>query len=189
MQRFSGGFLRGIITLIMPKSDLFSSSGYRRIFSNNGQVLVEAIVAISLLTVGFLAVFSLLGRSLSLNRATVQSYIATYLAAEGIEVARNIVDTNGIQKRAWNDGFGNDDYETEYNSNSFTQNQGRFLSYDPSTRLYSYGGPIQTPFKRVIRINLIGADEIRVNSIVTWTGVGGGNFQVNLEDHFMNWRI
>ncbi len=173
----------------MPKDNLFSSSGCHRIFSNSGQVLVEAIVAISLLTVGFLAIFALLGRSLSLNRATVQSYTATYLAAEGIEIARNIVDTNGIQKKAWNDGFGNNDYEMEYNSNSLTQNQGRFLAYDPSAHLYSYGGSIQTPFKRVVRINLVGSDEIRVNSIVTWTSIGGGNFQVNLEDHFMNWRI
>ncbi|MDP2741592.1 MAG: hypothetical protein Q8O66_02835 [bacterium] len=173
----------------MYKSNLFSSSVCRRIFSNSGQVLVEAIVAISLLTVGFLAIFSLLGRSLALNRATVQSYTATYLAAEGIEIARNIVDTNGIQKRAWNDSFGNNDYEMEYNSNSFTQNQGRFLAYDPSTHLYSYAGPIQTPFKRVVRISLIGSEEIKVNSIVTWVGIGGGSFQVNLEDHFMNWRI
>ncbi len=173
----------------MPKASLFSFTGRRCVFSNSGQVLVEAIVAISLLTVGFLAIFSLLGRSLSINRATVQSYTATYLAAEGIEIARNIVDTNGIQKRAWNDGFRNNDYEVIYNSNSFAPNQGRFLTYDSSTHLYSYGGLIQTPFKRVVRISLIGSEEIKVNSIITWTGVGGGNFQVNLEDHFMNWRI
>ncbi|OGZ00806.1 MAG: hypothetical protein A3B13_00495 [Candidatus Liptonbacteria bacterium RIFCSPLOWO2_01_FULL_45_15] len=153
-----------------------------------GQVLIEALIALSFLTVGFLAAFSLLGRSLSTNRASAQSYAATYLAAEGIEVARNIVDGNGIQGVAWNNGFANGDYEIEYNSLSMTQNQERFLTYDPSTNIYGYGGSVQTPFKRAIRITLVGSDEIKVNSIISWIGLGGGDSRVDLEDHFMNWR-
>lgn len=154
-----------------------------------GQVLIEALVAISLLTIGFLSAFALLGRSLSTNRASAQSYTATYLAAEGIEIARNIVDGNGIQGIAWNSGFADGDYEVVYNDFSMApQNQPRFLTYGTSTNAYSYDGSFQTPFKRIIRIALVGSDEIKINSIVSWTGAGGGNFRVDLEDHFMNWR-
>ena len=150
--------------------------------------MVEALVALSFLTVGFLGAFSLLGRSLSVNRSSAESYTATYLAAEGIEIARNIVDGNGIQKIAWNNGFSNGDYEVEYDSTSMTPSQGRFLTYNPSTNIYGYGGSDQTPFRRTVRIALVGSDEIKVNSIVSWTGIGGGDSTVDLEDHFMNWR-
>lgn len=160
-----------------------------KVNDKSGQALIEALVAIGFMIVGFLAIFSLLSRSLSLNRSSAESYTAAYLAAEGIEVARNIVDANGIQKKAWSDGFSSGDYEIQYDSTSFTSNQNRFIFYNPSTNLYSYGGQIQTPFKRLIRIRMISAAEIRVNSIVSWTSLGGGSPQINVEDHFMNWRI
>lgn len=155
----------------------------------NGQVLIEALIAISFLTVGFLAIFSLLARSLALSRSSAESYTAVYLASEGIEVARNMVDGNAIQKKAWNNGFAAGDYEVEYNSVSFLPDQGRFIAYDPSSHLYKYDGLIQTPFKRLIRIKLVGPDEIKINSLVSWIGAGGGDFNINLENHFMNWRI
>ncbi len=59
-----------------------------------GQTIIEAILAISVLTFGLLSVLSLLNRSLSLNRVIADNYRATYLAAEGIEIARNLVDYN-----------------------------------------------------------------------------------------------
>ncbi len=156
--------------------------------SRSGQLLVESLIAVSLLVIGLFGIFSLLSRSLSLNRLAADSYVATYLAAEGIEVARNILDANAIQKKAWNDGFSNGDYEVEYNSVSLTPNQDRFLAFSPTTDLYSYSGNLKTRFKRVVRIFLVSSNEIRVNSIVNWTTLGSGSYQVNLEDHFMNWR-
>lgn len=160
-----------------------SASSARR-----GQLLVECLIAVSLLTVGFLGLFALLNRSLSLNRLIADNYVATYLSAEGIEVARNIFDANTIQKLPWNSGFlPSGDYEVEYNSNSLVSNQNRFLMFDPATHLYSYNGTRQTNFKRLIRVS-VGTNEIKVNSLVSWTTLGGGSFQVNLEDHFMNSR-
>lgn len=185
----------------MPRNnsiDKFYSLFRRRVFSTpmadlplvgkKGQVLVEALVALSILTIGFLSAFALLGRSLSANRASAQSYTATYLAAEGIEVARNIVDGNGIQGIAWNSGFADGDYEVEYNSFSMTRDRGRFLTYGTSTNTYGYDSSIQTPFKRTIKVVLVGSDEIKINSVVSWVGLGGGSFNVDLENHFMNWR-
>lgn len=156
--------------------------------SRNGQLLIESLIATSLLIVGFLGIFSLLSRSLSLNRVAADNYTATYLAAEGIEVARNIVDANAIQKKSWNAGFANGDYEVGYNAVSLTPNQGRFLDFDSGNNTYSYTGATQTNFKRVLKIFLVSPNEIRVNAIVSWTTLGGGSYQINLEDHFLNWR-
>ena len=54
---------------------------------SSGQVLIEAMVAISIVTVGLLGIFSVLSRSLSLNRTVADNYVAANLAAEGIEIS------------------------------------------------------------------------------------------------------
>lgn len=159
--------------------------------NRDGQLLVESLIAISLLVVGFLGIFSLLSRSISLSRVAADNYTATYLAAEGIEVARNIADANALRPGTpWNSGFDPGDHEVEYNSISLNPNQDRFLLFDPGNNTYSYSGTSNTNFKRVIKISWVGSPvyEIQVNSIVSWTTLGGGSFKVNLEDHFLNWR-
>ena len=50
------------------------------------------MVAITVLTVGFLGISSLLSQSLALNRVTTNEITATYLASEGIEIAKNLID-------------------------------------------------------------------------------------------------
>ena len=83
------------------------------IFNNNprasrgGQVMVEAIVALSALTLGFLAILALLNQSLGSAAVVSDRNIATYLAAEGIEIVRNLSDAN-IRLGAPNGGFGED---------------------------------------------------------------------------------
>ncbi len=167
-----------------PAKRIFFEAG----FSKKGQALIEAVVAVSVLSVGIISILALLNRSLALNRSSAERFVATYLAAEGIEVLKNIVDSNAMRKIAWTSGIQNGDYEVEYGSNSLVPYQDRFLNYDPSTRIYSYGGGSVTLFKRILRINVIGPEEIKVNSIVSWTASGGASFNVNLEDHFMNWQ-
>jgi hypothetical protein len=154
-----------------------------------GQFLIEAIVAVGVLVVGLLGIFALLSRSLSLGRTVTDNYAATYLAAEGIEVVKNIIDGNIIQGLPWISAISDGDFEIEYDTVSLLPFQDRFLGFDPVTSLYSYAGGETTRFKRVLRIALIGSpvDELQVNSIVSWTS-GGGNFSVDLEDHFFNWR-
>lgn len=155
-----------------------------------GQVLVEALVAVSILTVGLLGILTLFARSLSLNRVISDNYTATYLAAEGIEVVKNLIDVNRIQGRAWNANFSDGDFEVEYSTSALplSSNQDRFLRYDPSTHHYSYSGSTQTNFRRSVSIALVGSEELKVNSTVDWTTRGGGSFTINLEDHFYNWR-
>lgn len=150
-------------------------------------MLVEAIIALSALTIGLLGILSLLFNSLGLNRVISDNYIATYLAAEGVEVVKNIIDGNVIQGRPWNDGFSDGTYEVEYSSVSLQPNQSRQLRFNSVTDRYDYSGPQETTFRRRIAIQLVGSEEIKVNSIVDWTTRGGGTFSVNLENHFFNW--
>lgn len=153
-------------------------------------MLVEAMVALGALVVGFLGILALLNQSLGVNRVVADNYAATYLAAEGIEVVKNIIDANVLSGRPWNQGFADGDYEVAYASAALAPSANRLLRFDPATGRYSYEAPAssrETPFRRRIQIRLVGADEMQVNSIVSWQS-RGGSFNVNLENHFMNWR-
>ena len=159
--------------------------------SSSGQALIEVLVAISVLTVGFLGIVTLLSRALALSRVVSDNYTATYLAAEGIEVTKNIVDAQFMgARRGWNSTVSHGSYEVDYDSTSFTNYAGRNLLYDAQTRLYSYKNGVLTPFTRKVTITYVGSgqQEIIVDSEVDWIARGGGKSAVLLEDHFYNWR-
>lgn len=173
-------------------------------YTEDGQVLVEAIIAISIIVVGLLGTFELLSRSLSLNRIIGDQYAAANLATEGIEIVRNLIDNNLLRGSVWNSGIGNGVYEIMYNDTAllrqlstsavnctmeFIQPNANFLTFDSSTNLYGYSLPTQTNYKRAICVEtLSGGNELKINSIVTWISRGGAALNINLEDHFFNWR-
>ena len=66
---------------------------------NKGYILIEAIIAITIAVVGLLGIFSLLSRSLSLNRVVADRFVASYLVAESIEIVKNLVDNNRFSHR------------------------------------------------------------------------------------------
>jgi len=155
--------------------------------TKKGQLLIESLVAISVLIIGFLGIFGLLSRSLSLNNVISSQYIASNLAAEGIEVVKNLIDHNFIQYRAWNEGISAGFYEISFDSQNLEPNQNRFLLFNSSANTYNYQNGQPTFYKRLIEIQNITPDEIRVKSTVGWR-IRGGSYLVNLEDHFFNWR-
>lgn len=161
--------------------------------NQRGQMLVEVMVALSIILIGILAVFGLLSNSLSLNRVVADRYVGTYLAAEGIELVKNLIDKNAINNQPWNAGLNPGSYEMDYNDAALTPAPAvpTALLYDPVTGFYGYP-PMSgnsTAFKRTIIIEWLGdGQEIKVTSRVNWTTRGGGNFTVDLEDRFYNWR-
>src|SRR3989344_2698906 len=145
-------------------------------YSNlSGQFLVEAIVAISIIVVGLLGILSLLSSALSLNRVVADQYTASYLAAEGIEVVKSIIDRNVIAGNGdgitpWNQGLSGctSGCEVQYKSENLEANQRRTFCFNVISGVYSYecAGGQATNFTRTIRVNFVSADEIRVNSEV-----------------------
>lgn len=185
------------------------------IHSRRGQTLVEAIVALSILTVGFVGIVALLAKSFQLNRVTADDTQATYLAAEGIEVAKNIIDYDvylGLSQRTtpsstvddWECSFGlnpathqSADYALEYDTaptncssppTITSEPNGNKLYFNPSTGLYSYSSfnGQPTDFTRDVYITAVSNDELDVKSTVAWSSGGLGD-SITLEDHFYNW--
>lgn len=153
----------------------------KSLHNKKGQILIEAIVAITVVVVGLLAIFTFISRSFSLNRVVADQYLGTYLAAEGIEVVKNLIDSGG----AMSDG----NYELNYNSAflpaEFTVPSP--LYFDNGYYSHNFGGK-ETGFMRKITINGSATDEVKVVSRVDWITRGGGKYNVELEDHFFNWK-
>lgn len=167
-------------------------SDFRKSNLIKGQLLIESIIAISMITVGLLGIFSLLSQSLGLRRVVSERYTATYLAAEAVEIVKNTIDTNYIEKLPWNQNLSTSgDYELDYNDQPpFSVYLGKLLKYDSGTGIYSYNFGDETQFKRKVTIGYPdgNANRMRVNVLVEWTTRGEGKFSINVEDHFYNWR-
>jgi hypothetical protein len=173
-----------------------------------GQTIIEAMIGISILTTGLLGIMGLLSRSFFLSRVTAENLTATYLAAEGIELAKNLIDhdvytpgrTWGV---VWQEGDNGDcqatnrDFELDYTTCASADPacvlscySGTPLSFDPTSRRYSYGGSVPTNFTRRIRVRPVPGSphELEVNSVVTWSTGLFTSQSVNLVDRFYNWH-
>jgi len=150
--------------------------------------MVESMVAITVLIVGLFGIMNLVSRSLSLNRVVSDQTVAANLAMEGIELVKNKIDSNVIQVRPWNFGINEGEYEMDFTSDELLPNENRAFNYDSVSGQYTYGVGSPTRFIRILTIEQPALDEMRVSSFVKWTTRGGGEFSVNLEDRFYNWR-
>lgn len=152
-----------------------------------GQFLLETLVALGVIVVGVLSVFGFIARGLSTNRVVADEFTGAHLAAEGVEVVKNIIDGNILQGQPWNAGLTDGDFEADYASAILTSATERPLRFDDQTGLFNYGSGQPTNFSRIIHIEMLGADELRVNSRVHWWS-RGGTYDADVEDHFYNWR-
>src|ERR1700677_3574060 len=158
--------------------------------ARSGQTLIEVMIALFVLTAGFLGILSLLSQSIFLSKTVSNETVATYLASEGIELAKNMTDHDIYQYLdtpsfgGWGGGSFDPTFPTsgDYQLDDTTCvgvgydrpcgeasiYSGAPLRFDPTTDLYTYGGPDVTPFTRRIRVSVVSASEMVVDSIVSW---------------------
>lgn len=164
-----------------------------KLTKQKGQLLIEAMVAVSLMLVGLLGIFGVLSRSLGLSRVAADQFVAVNLASEGIEVAKNLIDKNYTNGFAWNAGFvGVGTVCLDYKSTAPEEcsSASERVLYVNGEGLYEHGqtGNIQSKFSRELTITNPSADIVVVTSRVSWRGRGALAQSVVVEDHFYNWR-
>jgi len=167
-----------------------SERHYRKM-SCRGSILIESIVGISVSVIAMAGIFGLLSRSIAINKNLGQKLTATYLAAEGIEIVKSIIDANAANGRIWNEDVSAGNYEVVYDTallpSAISGESDNPLLFDDSSGLYQYDSGTETQFLRTAKISDISSDEIEVVSEVVWTERGISKI-VSLEDHFFNWR-
>lgn len=179
---------------------------FRNLEFLTGFTLIETIVAIFLITVGIVGAFTLITYTVSSTTFSTQKLIASYLAQEGIEIVRNIRDTNWLEDGAtlWNAGLtttcsGTCDETTgngciaDYTYStirppSLPQYTGQVLNID-NNGYYSYSTipPFTlTKFKRKIVITSAG-DILAVCVRVEWEEKGK-TYSVSAQENLYNWK-
>lgn len=163
--------------------------------NSKGQTIVEAMVSISIALVGLLGVLSLTSRSMAFNNDMSQKFVASYLAAEGIEIVKNLIDTDIVRGRNWDSNINNIG-PYEYEVDTISGIRGQFLSTNLKLNggKYEYSTGVDTPYTRKVVITKLNTDstladyeEIKVESVVLWKS-RGSDITVNVIDVFKRWR-
>lgn len=133
---------------------------------NRSFTLLEVLVAIFIFTVGIVGVWLLIQQPLVYSKNFSRQLIAVYLAQEGIEIVRNIRDSNLLKKcyystsTVWYEGLiektpgESEEKEADYTDLlKLNPYRGRFLTIDNGFYGYSDNPGVETTlFKRKIKI-------------------------------------
>jgi len=150
-----------------------------------GFTLIEIMVAISVMIIGILGVYALVPHIISLSGANTDRFRAAQLAREGLELVRNIRDTNSLEGVAWDEGLTNcsGGCEIDYNDSAPVTYGDRYLKID-SDGFYNYENGQETKFKRKIIITP-NSNVLDVKVQIIWPGKDSP-FEV--EESLYNWR-
>jgi len=158
---------------------------FQKLNHQQGFSLLEVLVSIFVITIGIVAVVNLVSSAIGSVAINKSEIIAVNLAQEGLEIVRNIRDTNWQQGESWNNGLSSGEYQVAYDSNTLFVYSGNPLLIDDIMYQYNSGDP--TPFYRKIIIDTINEYSIEVTSQVTW-GQRGRNFEVIAKTILYDWR-
>lgn len=156
-----------------------------------GFSLIELIVAVFVLIVGVLGVYSVQTRIIADTTLLTSKFTASYLVQEGIEIVRNIRDKNWVAGGDWKDNISPGSYQEDYSSQDLNDSySGSFLKID-SSGFYGYSAGTATKFKREISIayafDVENNDIIKIISTVRWQE-HGRNYEVAAEENLYNWN-
>ncbi|MEK7138764.1 MAG: prepilin-type N-terminal cleavage/methylation domain-containing protein [Patescibacteria group bacterium] len=163
----------------------------RRIEISNqgGFTLIEAMVALVLITIATGPVLMLAVSSINVASRIEHNLIASNLAQEGIEVVRNIRDTNWFRGAAFDANLPVGSWLVEWNTvGGGLAGIGSNPVLKKNNGLYSYSAGTDTPFRRTITISKPNVGELVLTSSVTWVERGNINRSITAESHLFNWR-
>lgn len=156
---------------------------------NKGFTLLEMLVAIAIVVIGALGVFSAVAKYSTLTQNEKDSLTAAYLCQEGIEIVKNIRDTNWIaEASSWKDGLPcSSGCEADWSSSSLSAFSSEdFLYVDSETGFYQYAhdsSDTETFFTREITVSEVGDDELDIQVDVVWPG-----HTMTVKEDIYNWR-
>jgi prepilin-type N-terminal cleavage/methylation domain-containing protein len=168
---------------------------------NKGFTLLELLISIFILSVGILGSYVAIQKSAAIASYSYNRLMAAYLAQEGIEIIRNIKDTNLLEGLTdplvlWDEGIVRGNYEMQYSDVQgtapiFSQCSGycdKFTVMLPLVRdglFYNYDSGTDTKFRRKVAIEL-GIDVLNVSATVYWQE-GSKIKEFTVWDKFYNW--
>ncbi|HXV26797.1 MAG TPA: prepilin-type N-terminal cleavage/methylation domain-containing protein [Candidatus Paceibacterota bacterium] len=156
--------------------------------NRNGFSLVEALVALAVLSVALTPLFAQVNAAFRVSRAIEENLVASGLAQEGIELVRGMRDDNWFAGSPVPMGDLFDDCtggcQVQFND-TFPQLTGDVpLKRDDYGR-YRYDQGTDTPFHRTITVEAESATHLIVTSEVAWTS--NADHSVVVTEHLFDW--
>lgn len=164
---------------------IYKNQVINRLFKNiksnqKGFGMIELLVTVVILGIGMYSILNLMGSLVYANRVNSIEFVALNLAREGVEVVKNIRDSNWLIGKQWDDGlyFGNDTTATvEFEPLTSTwklnfvaediYDEHSNLNFDKTTGLYLHNGNYEkTEFYRLLSLNTVCYDEILFKKII-----------------------
>lgn len=169
---------------------------------HTGSVLLESMIAVSLVTVGLIGILSFLSSSIKTSKEISQRFTAAYLAAEGIEGVKYRIESDRKERKA----FGETAVCVLDTCDVSISSSGVFISANPNEEGGSilnstgdfFSSGASSGFARRIQVTKEGDSSIHVVSAVKWGASGvdlstpWDNFKKNrktivVEDRFFDW--
>ncbi len=159
---------------------------------HKGFTLIEVLVAIFIITVGAGGALALIQKTLSFTSNAALQLEASYLAQEGMEIVRNIRDTNfvkihkGVEGSIWTNGLEGCEAgcQADYTQDSLIAYEDTLLQL--TNGIYSYTVSTDSLFKRKITITMQGSDMMEAVVEVMWEE-RGRNHVVSAATELYNW--
>ncbi|OGN10321.1 MAG: hypothetical protein A3J46_00005 [Candidatus Yanofskybacteria bacterium RIFCSPHIGHO2_02_FULL_41_11] len=157
--------------------------------NKNGFTLIEAMVALVLITVAMGPVLILATSAINVASRIEHNLIASNLAQEGIEVIRNIRDTNWLNEVAFDNNLSVGTWRIQWDTiGGGLIAVGSNPVLKKNNGLYNYTTGADTVFKRTITISKPNSSELVLVSSITWVERGNINRTVSAESHLFDWR-
>ncbi|HVU79744.1 MAG TPA: prepilin-type N-terminal cleavage/methylation domain-containing protein [Candidatus Paceibacterota bacterium] len=180
---------------------------------NGGFTLIEALVAVLILTTGIAGPLTIASKSLTSALVAKDQTTAFFLAQDAVEYVRFVRDSNKLAGADWFTGAGGTSAGTDMSScrsadgsavcyvdsiqntvtNSVPSGCSNYLRYNASQGYYGYGtsGTACTIFNRTVKITSpVGgrSDEAKLVVQVSWNDTGGTTRMVTVTEELFNWQ-
>ena len=152
--------------------------------------LIEVISVLFILSIGLLGVLNLIIQNINSQYFSRQNIIAYQLAQEGVELIRQVRDTNWNSGANWNEHLSDGNYYMDY-TNSYPIATGSTSEplYLTTNNVYTHNAANNTltKFNRLITISNVSDHEIRVTSTIDWVD-GTKSRSYTLEALLYDWE-
>jgi len=154
--------------------------------NQKGFTLAELLITIFVFTVGILGIYLVVQNSYATLNYAKNRLIAIYLAQEGIEIVRNIRDTNWLEGQSWDDELFEGTNRVQYDKGFLLPGDGGTPLRIDNNGFYTYDSTNpQTPFRRKVDITKIDDDTLLVTVEVKWSDKFS---PIILQEKLYNWR-
>lgn len=165
---------------------------------NRGFTLIEALVAIAVLTISIAGPITIASKGIASAIFARDQITAFYLAQESVEYIRNKRDENNINGNNWLYGL-SECIDTDICTIDINEGNPEniikkcpvgecpVLKYDDNTNFYNYSTGNNSNFTRKTNIVIVDAKEVAITTTLSWsTGVISKSFTI--KEHILDWQ-